>query len=132
MPGDSWDGEENSLPSNPGFLWAVDLYNHGYYWEAHEAWEHLWKRCERDAVLGSFLQGLIQCAGAALKASMEQPEACQRLADRGLAKLLGVAGSFAGPRLGLDIRGFASEFREFSRDPSKEATAPKLLIEVAP
>ena len=23
------------------FLWGLDLFNHGYYWEAHEAWEGL-------------------------------------------------------------------------------------------
>jgi hypothetical protein len=24
------------------FRWGIDLFNHGYYWEAHEAWEPLW------------------------------------------------------------------------------------------
>ncbi|MER9007639.1 DUF309 domain-containing protein [Mesorhizobium sp. M0862] len=25
------------------FRWGIDLFNHGYYWEAHEAWEPLWQ-----------------------------------------------------------------------------------------
>jgi Domain of unknown function (DUF309) len=29
---------EASLGSD-AFLWGLDLFNHGYYWEAHEAWE---------------------------------------------------------------------------------------------
>ena len=29
---------EASLGSDV-FLWGLDLFNHGYYWEAHEAWE---------------------------------------------------------------------------------------------
>ncbi len=24
------------------YLWGIDLFNHGYYWEAHEVWEGLW------------------------------------------------------------------------------------------
>jgi Domain of unknown function (DUF309) len=27
--------------SSDAFLWGLDLFNHGYYWEAHEAWEGL-------------------------------------------------------------------------------------------
>ncbi len=29
---------EASLDSDI-FLWGLDLFNHGYYWEAHEAWK---------------------------------------------------------------------------------------------
>ena len=29
---------EASLGSDV-FLWGLDLFNHGYYWEAHEAWD---------------------------------------------------------------------------------------------
>ena len=28
------------------YLYGVDLFNHGYYWEAHEAWEGL-RKCLR-------------------------------------------------------------------------------------
>ena len=24
--------------SSDAFLWGLELFNHGYYWEAHEAW----------------------------------------------------------------------------------------------
>ena len=30
------------------FLWGLDLFNHAYYWEAHEAWEGLWQVADRD------------------------------------------------------------------------------------
>ena len=38
---------EASLNSE-AFLWGLDLFNHGYYWEAHEAWEGLWQGADRD------------------------------------------------------------------------------------
>jgi len=43
------------------YLWGVDLYNYGYAWEAHEAWEALWRAAKRDATQATYLQGLIQC-----------------------------------------------------------------------
>src|SRR5688572_14667769 len=24
------------------YLWGIQLFNHGYYWEAHEVWEQVW------------------------------------------------------------------------------------------
>jgi hypothetical protein len=46
------------------YLFGVDLFNHGYYWEAHEAWETAWHACGRDGAVGRLLQGLIHLAGA--------------------------------------------------------------------
>src|SRR5580658_6893270 len=47
-----------SLGSNV-FLWGLDLFNHGYYWEAHEAWESLWQVAERGSSLRMLFKGLI-------------------------------------------------------------------------
>src|SRR5690606_13320988 len=33
---------------------GVDLFNHGYYWEAHEAWEALWNALGRRGVEADF------------------------------------------------------------------------------
>jgi Domain of unknown function (DUF309) len=41
------------------FLWGLDLFNHGYYWEAHEAWEGLWQVADRDGMLRTLFKGLI-------------------------------------------------------------------------
>ncbi len=30
------------LATNSPWLYALDLFNAGFYWEAHEAWEHFW------------------------------------------------------------------------------------------
>jgi hypothetical protein len=40
------------------FLWGLDLFNHGYYWEAHEAWEGLWQVADRDGPLRILIKGL--------------------------------------------------------------------------
>ena len=41
---------------------GIALFNGGKYWEAHEAWEEIWKRRPEDGRF--FLQALIQLAAA--------------------------------------------------------------------
>lgn len=50
------------------YLWGIDLFNHGYYWEAHEAWESLWHVAGRQGAVAEFLKGLIALAAAGVKA----------------------------------------------------------------
>lgn len=52
----------------PDYLYGIDLFNYGYYWEAHEAWEGLWVACGRRGATARFLQGLINLAAAGFKA----------------------------------------------------------------
>jgi predicted metal-dependent hydrolase len=49
------------------YRWGIDLFNHGYYWEAHEAWEGLWHAAGRRGLLADFLKGLIKLAAAGVK-----------------------------------------------------------------
>ena len=41
---------------------GIALFNSGQFWEAHEAWEEIWKNHPEDGRF--FLQGLIQLAAA--------------------------------------------------------------------
>lgn len=50
-----------------GLVWGMDLFNQGYYWEAHEAWEDLWRAAPRGSAEHSLLQGLILLAAAGVK-----------------------------------------------------------------
>ncbi|WP_080646149.1 DUF309 domain-containing protein [Rhizobium leguminosarum] len=49
------------------FAWGQDLFNHGYYWEAHEAWEGLWRIANRGSPLRAFLKGLILLSATGVK-----------------------------------------------------------------
>ncbi len=57
---------EASLDSDV-FLWGLDLFNHGYYWEAHEAWEGLWQIAYRGDPLRILFKGLILLSAAGVK-----------------------------------------------------------------
>ena len=85
------------------FLHGVDLWNRGFFWEAHEAWEEPWRAAGRDTAAGRALQGLILLAAAAVKHELGARAPGRRLAARG-ARLLS-----EGPpsRPGFDPRAFA-------------------------
>jgi hypothetical protein len=75
-----------SLDSD-AFLWGLDLFNHGYYWEAHEAWEGLWQVVDRDGPLRMLLKGLILLSAAGIKIREGKHAAAVRHAGRAAALL---------------------------------------------
>jgi predicted metal-dependent hydrolase len=69
VPLDPQRWQENST-----YLYAIDLFNHGFYWEAHETWEGLWHAAGRRGVTADFLKGLIQLAAAGVKVLQGQAD----------------------------------------------------------
>jgi hypothetical protein len=69
--------------SSDAFLWGLDLFNHGYYWEAHEAWEGLWQVADRDDPLRMLFKGLILLSAAGVKIRERKNAAAARHAKRG-------------------------------------------------
>jgi uncharacterized protein len=114
--GHAWGRPEPRPRSLEASAWAdsdlwragVDLYNFAYWWEAHEAWEVLW-RGRNEAAVTAALQGLIQIAASNLKRFMGAERAAQALGARGLARL----GEAPSPFLGFDVRRFEIEARAY-------------------
>lgn len=79
------------------FLYGIDLFNHGYYWEAHEAWEGLW-RAAPDPEAKAMLHGLIKLAAAGVKARVGNPRGVARHA----AGAVDLFKPLEGPLYGLD------------------------------
>ncbi|MER9226251.1 DUF309 domain-containing protein [Mesorhizobium sp. M0664] len=67
------------------FRWGIDLFNHGYYWEAHEAWESLWHAAKRSTQHRLFFKGLILLAAAGVKIREGKRVAAVRHATRAAA-----------------------------------------------
>lgn len=59
--------DPGSWADNRSYLIAIDLFNLGYYWEAHEEWERLWRVSGPDTTGGRFLKGLIKLSAAGVK-----------------------------------------------------------------
>ena len=60
------------------YLEGIELFNHGYYWEAHEKWEGSWHAAGRAGAMGEFFRGLIKLAAAGLKVRQGKPGAVVR------------------------------------------------------
>lgn len=71
--------------SSEAFRWGVDLFNHGYYWEAHEAWEPLWRATATDGPDRKLMKGLILFAAAGVKLREGKPAPARRHAARAAA-----------------------------------------------
>lgn len=123
IPADRWR-------TNAHYLFGVDLYNHGYLWEAHEAWEAIWHPAKREPLLANFLQGLIQCTAASLKVRMEQPRGLLALGKLGTEKLDGVCAEAGYSYMGLDLRPFIAHFRAFAAsEPDSAEDRPLIELE---
>ncbi|MEE8468974.1 MAG: DUF309 domain-containing protein [Planctomycetota bacterium] len=107
--------------ANGEYLFGVDLYNHGFLWEAHEAWEGTWIASKADAVQAEHLQGLIQCAAAALKVRMQQPRGLAQLTLLGTGRLEQVLTTAGARYMGLDLAEFVEDFRAFAASEPKSA-----------
>ncbi|WP_244421687.1 DUF309 domain-containing protein [Allomesorhizobium alhagi] len=67
------------------FRWGIDLFNHSYYWEAHQAWEPLWHAAKHSTQHRQFFKGLILLAAAGVKIREEKWVAAARHGARAAA-----------------------------------------------
>jgi predicted metal-dependent hydrolase len=64
------------------YLYAIDLFNGQFYWEAHESWEGLWHAAGRKGTTAYFLKGLIKLAAAGVKHRQGTPRGVKSHACR--------------------------------------------------
>jgi hypothetical protein len=96
------------------YRYACDLYNHGYWWEAHEAWEGLWRCYERRSTGHRFLQGVIQVAAAHMQQYLGHAHGVERLQETSRAHLHSVMEqSQADEYMGLRIGAFLAEVADY-------------------
>jgi hypothetical protein len=115
----------------PEYLRGADLYNLGYFWEAHEAWEGLWVVAEgHDQAQRLYLQGMIQLSAAMLKLHMSQPRGFVKLTASGAAliersRLVTPSEPYMGLRRRLHLSAIASYA---ASAPSSPEEAPLLWL----
>ncbi len=78
----------------PVLLAGVAQYNDGYFFEAHETWEDLWRPSPYPQ--RTFLQGLIQMAAAFVHLARHEYPGTIGLLDAALEKLAGVPDAYLG------------------------------------
>src|SRR5262245_51838818 len=73
------------------YLVGIDLFNGGYFWESHVAWESLWLAYGRRGPVADFLKGLIHLAAAGVKALEGRPRGVQSHSGRAAELWRGVS-----------------------------------------
>ena len=105
------------------FRRGVELFNAGYYWEAHEVWEGLWHAYGRKGAVADVVKAFIKLAAAGVKVREGQEHGVRTHAGRA-AKLFASARKQAGPhQLGLDLDQWTERWR-----PHQVAADPSLSI----
>jgi hypothetical protein len=103
-------------PADPmgseALLWGLDLFNHGYFWEAHVWWEALWVAHERTGDIAEVVQALIKLAAAGVKARAAVPGGVRSHCEGAADKLEAVAArTEARWLLGIDLPELAAHAR---------------------
>ena len=108
------------------YLYGIDLFNHGFYWEAHEAWEGLWVACGRRGPTATYLQALVNLAATGFKARWGNARGMRANARTALSLFEAAArqpGSHTTHTMGLDVRALADYAERIARSTRTSDTA---------
>src|SRR4051812_45558889 len=113
----------DALAAHDDFRYGVDLFNHGFPWEAHEAWEPLWFAAPRERPERALLQGLIHAAAAVVKARAGANDAARGLVDSAGQYLARTTTTV------LDVPAFIAALTSWAEDPAR--TVPAITLSPA-
>lgn len=94
-----------SLREHEAFRWGIDLFNGGFAWEAHDAWELVWAATDPAAPERALLGGLVQAAAAVVQARLGRWRGVATLTRRARGNLEAAGGD---QLAGIDLRGLAA------------------------
>lgn len=113
-------GGDDARPRD--FLRGIDLFNHGYYWEAHEAWERCWHATGRQGARSDALKGLIALAAAGVKARQGNAAGVAHHARRGAILLARACGTGGTPPFGLPLVNLIAHAESLAQSPPVDET----------
>src|SRR5262249_47000033 len=112
--------EPKSSTRGPAFLHGVALFDAGYYWEAHEAWEGLWHAQGRRGATAEVLKGLIKLAAAGVKVRERRHEGVRTHARRAADAFAKARTEGGAHQLGLNLDHWIERARAIAADPPSD------------
>lgn len=121
-----WAAAPSRWRESLDYLYGVDLFNDGFFWEAHESLETVWKQlgggCHGGesgaetaevAAARGVVRGVIQVSAAAVKREIGNRVGVERLLERAAANfdVRGVDGPGSGLIMGLAVNAWWPEAR---------------------
>jgi len=70
---------KDNFLNHKDYLFAIDLINHGYYWESHVYFEAIWHAHKRKGDVASYCKALVKIAAGAIKNKQGRLESATRL-----------------------------------------------------
>lgn len=113
----------DALADHDDFRFGVDLFNHGFPWEAHEAWEPLWFAAPRERAERALLQGLIHAAAAAVKRKAGATDAARGFVDSACEHLALVEASSI-----LDVPALIAALTAWAETAAPDAAPPSITL----
>jgi len=74
--------DPQDIYASKDFLFALDLYNFGYYWESHVYLEALWNCSQRKGPVADFLKALIKLCAAGVNVKTKEESGVKGHAQR--------------------------------------------------
>lgn len=104
---------EHLRPQNNEFLrYALDLYNHEYFWESHVYFEALWNAHKRTGSEAEFFKGFIKLGAAGVKLTIDQEVSARGHFERARELFLVVQKDEGDNFLGFDIKNIIQKIDE--------------------
>lgn len=119
---------DESWADNRSFLLAIDLFNAGYYWEAHDELDKLWRVAGPDTLVGRFLKGLFKLSAAGMKVREDSIHGVRRHAASSGEVFADVAAEIDGDR----FCGLKLTMLQFAADRAAQLTYKQALPEGEP
>ena len=120
--------DEAGGTGSPTLVEGALLFNSGFYWEAHEAWEGLWHAQGRAGPSADLLKALIKLAAAGVKVREGQPHGVETHARRAQLLIQGLQQA-VGPRwLGLDLEPLEEFARSVADNPVAHSERSNLAV----
>ena len=74
---ESYPLSEENYKEHEHYLYALDLYNYGFYWEAHVYLEAIWNANNRTGDIAELMKAIIKICAAKIKEQMKQERPAQ-------------------------------------------------------
>lgn len=59
--------DSNNYKNHTDYLFAIDLINHGYYWESHVYFEAIWHAHDRSGNVANYCKAMVKISAGAIK-----------------------------------------------------------------
>ena len=99
------------------FRRGIELFDAGYYWEAHEVWEGLWHAEGRRGPAADLIKGLIKLAAAGVKVRERQEHGVRTHARRAAECFAAARDQGVAPQTGLDLDLWIERARAVAENP---------------